>query len=327
VTLIIDDDTVQRAIDMPAAVRELRCAYSSFAAGDIIEADRINLGLPTGFLRLMAAAWPARGVAGYKEFHRCNGQVRYTYHLIDPESGENLAMIDANHLTALRTGACGGLAADLLSRKDSRVLGVIGAGSEARSQITAIRAVRPIGSVAVFSPRPERRESLAAELRAEGLDATAVTEPAAAVAGADIVAVATNTGRRGPAFSGSWLTRPGVHVNSVGSTLPSQRELDEHTWSAVDRIVLDSAQLLHESGDAIAADEAGTLDRTRITLLGDVVAGPGTARADGERTLYKSAGSALQDLAIAQAVYRLVEGEPLGLTVVPAYHRIQVIST
>ncbi|WP_327241113.1 ornithine cyclodeaminase family protein [Streptomyces sp. NBC_01320] len=326
-TVIIDDATVRQTIDMSTAIEQLRSAYLSFAQGDIVEAARVNIPLPTGFLRLMAASWPSCGLAGYKEFHRCNGQVRYTYHLIDQESGENLAMIDANHLTALRTGACGGLAADVLARKDARKLGVIGSGSEARTQIEAIRAVRPIESVVIFSPRVERRESLASELRAEGIEARTADEPTAAVADADIIAVATNTGTRGPAFAGNWLTRPGVHVNSIGSTLPSQREIDEHTWSAVDRIVIDTALLLHESGDAIAADKAGFLDRERIALLGDVVAGVGRARADSERTLYKSVGSPLQDLALAAFVYRALEGRSESLAFLADYHQVAVMAS
>ncbi|WP_225636629.1 ornithine cyclodeaminase family protein [Streptomyces solaniscabiei] len=327
-TLIIDDATVRRAIDMPQAIEHLRAAYQALALGEVTEADRINLSLPTGFLRLMAAAWPTKGFAGYKEFHRCNGHVRYTYHLMDQATGENLAMIDANHLTALRTGASGGLAADILARPESRVLGVIGSGAEARTQVEAIRAVRPIDTVIVYSPRSERREALAAELRTSGVEAYTTADPAAAVSKADVVAVATNTGARGPAFEGRWLTQPGVHVNSIGSTLPSQREIDEKTWAQVDRVVIDAELLLHESGDAIAAQQAGTLDPSRVTLLADAVAGSDhNVRTQDERTLYKSVGSAVQDLALAQAVFAQFVGEDHELTVVPAYHKVSVMAS
>ena len=325
-TLIIDDATVRRTVDMDAAIGQVRLAYKAFASGAITEADRVNLGLPTGFLRLMAASWPERAVAGYKEFHRCNGRVRYTYHLIDQESGDNLAMLDANYLTALRTGACGGLAVDVLAREDARTLGVIGAGGEARTQIAAIRTVRSIERVMVFSPRPASREALADELRRDGIDATAVANPQDAAREADVVAVATNTGQRGPAFEGAWLVRPGAHVNSIGSTLPSQREIDEQTWAQVDRIVVDAALLLNESGDAIAADKAGTLDRNRVTLLGDVIR-DGYTRGNDERTLYKSVGSALQDLALAHYVYQAVAGNPAEIPAVAEFRSVAVMST
>src|SRR3712207_3355389 len=113
---IIDDTHVRRLISMPDAIAALRETYAAFAAGRVVEAPRSNLLVqPNGFLRLMAAAWAEREVAGYKEFHRFRGRVRYTYHLFDATNGEALAVMDANFLTALRTGACGGLAAELLS--------------------------------------------------------------------------------------------------------------------------------------------------------------------------------------------------------------------
>src|SRR5439155_26129607 len=118
---IIDDTRVRELVSMPHAIEALRRAYVALADGSVLESARSNLLVPNGFLRLMAAAWPDAGVAGYKEFHRFNGQVRYTYHLFDIETGETRALLDANHLTALRTGACGGLAADLLAAPDAEV--------------------------------------------------------------------------------------------------------------------------------------------------------------------------------------------------------------
>lgn len=321
---IIDASQVRRLVTMPDAIGALRAIYAAFAEGQVLEAPRSNLMVPNGFLRLMAGAWPERGYAGYKEFHRFNGQVRYTYHLFDAETGEVLAILDANHLTAMRTGACGGLAADLMAAPGATVLGVIGSGAEARSQIAAIRAVRPIERIQVFSRRADRREGLCAEL--EDVEAVPFDDPRAALAGAQVIAVATNTGRSGPAFAGEWLETPGVHINSIGSTLPMQREIDAEVWARCDRIVIDAQLLLDESGDAIAAREAGTLSEERVALLGDVVAGRATGRADAsQRTLYKSVGSGVQDLALGILAYERAAPIAAELPSVPDFHTVSVM--
>ena len=134
-----------------------------------------------------------------------------------------------------------------------------------------------------------------------------------ALAGAQIIAVATNTGTTGPAFFGEWIGDDPVHINSIGSTIPRQREIDELVWDRVERIVIDAALLLEESGDAIEARRLGTIDESRIALLGDVIAGTSEGRTNpSQRTLYKSVGSALQDLAVAAFVYGQVSasGKP-----------------
>jgi alanine dehydrogenase len=321
---IIDASQVRRLVTMPDAIGALSAIYGAFAEGRVLEAPRSNLMVPNGFLRIMAAAWPERGIAGYKEFHRFNGQVRYTYHLFNAEDGETLAILDANHLTALRTGACGGLAADLMAAPDATVLGVIGSGAEARSQIAAIRAVRPIERIQVFSRRADRREALCAEL--SEVDAMPFDDPRAALAGAQVIAVATNTGRSGPAFQGEWLEEPGVHINSIGSTLPAQREIDAEVWARCDRIVIDAALLLEESGDAIAAREAGTLSEHRVALLGDVVVGREAGRTDAaQRTMYKSVGSGVQDLALAILAYERALPIAAELPAIPDFHTVAVM--
>ena len=310
--LIIEDHHARNLITMPEAIAALTETYLEDAAGGIIEAARSNLMLPNGgFLRLMAASAPGRELAGYKEFHRVHGRVRYAYHLIDTNSGEPLAVLDANFLTLLRTGACGGLGVDLLARPDARVLGVVGSGAEARSQVVGVLAVRDIERVQVFSRTAERRESFCADIREiHDVEAVAYDDPAEALEGVDIIVVATATGGTGPAFLGEWLDHPGVHINSIGSTLPSQREIDEHVWNRCHHVVIDAALLLDESGDALAAQAAGTLDRERVTLLRDVVSGTVPGRTDPSQvTLYKSVGSALQDLAVAAWVYGRAQAE------------------
>lgn len=304
--VIIDHELAPSLISMPEAIDALGEAYRQLAEGHAVETDRSNLILPHGWLRTMAAALLDEGVVGYKEFHRFHGRSRMTYHLFDAETGEQLALLDARYLTALRTGACGGLAARLLAPSGASVLGVIGSGAEARTQVQAILTVCPIQEVRVFSRTAERREGFCHELResCEGLDVMAVDGPDLAIAGSDILIVATNTAGSGPSMRGVWLPDEPLLVNSIGSTLPDQRELDADVWERARRVVIDAGALLEESGDAIAARAAGTLHPERITTLADLV-GTSTPLADGGGvTLYKSAGSALQDVAVAARMYR-----------------------
>jgi ornithine cyclodeaminase/alanine dehydrogenase len=192
-------------------------------------------------------------------------------------------------------------------------VGIIGSGSEARTELEALAAVRAVGAARVFSPTPERRERFAREMGERlGIDVTPAGSPQEAIDGCDLVIAATYTKDRGPALLGEWLG-PGVHVNSVGSTLPSQRELDEAVWALADRVVVDARAVLTESGDAIAARAAGTLDEGRVVELHDVVTGAQAGRTDpAQTTLYKSVGTPLQDLAVAALVYEGARERGLG---------------
>jgi alanine dehydrogenase len=231
-SLVIEDGLAKSVFGMTDAIAAMRNAYGAFSRGEILESSRVNVLYPKAFLRLMAAAWPSRKLAGYKVLHRANGHAGATYHLYEMETASLVAMIDAGHLTAVRTGACGGLAADLMAAPDAEVLGVIGTGNEARAQVEAICAVRPIRRLQAFGRDPQRRETFCREMADRfGLEAAAAPDGPSALKGAQIIAVATNTGAAGPAFFGDWIGDHPVHINSIGSTLPIQRELDERVWS------------------------------------------------------------------------------------------------
>ncbi len=160
----------------------------------------------------------------------------------------------------------------------------------------------------------ERRERFAREQAARHRSqVAAVGRPPDAIDSAAVLVVATNTGGAGPALLGEWLPAGGLHVSSIGSTLPTQRELDPAVWAWADRIVLDTRRALDESGDGIAARQAGTLDEGKVAELHEVIAGtaPGRRHPD-ERTLYKSVGSGLQDLAVAWRAYELAVARGIG---------------
>ncbi|WP_328912429.1 MULTISPECIES: ornithine cyclodeaminase family protein [unclassified Streptomyces] len=309
-TIILTDQDVRRTVDVQGALDALESAYREEWAGRTEITERVNLRFEGGWLRLMAAALPGLGVVGYKEFHLVDGVVRFQVNLFDIVTGEFLAAVDGNYLTVLRTASTACLAAAKLA-PHARRIGVIGSGAEARMQATVISGLLDVERIRVHSPRAERREGFARELSERlGMRIDPVADAAEAVADADLVLVATNTAGNGPAFFADRLPAR-VHISSTGSTLPEERELDTGVWATPGLVVVDRLQALEESGDAVAALRAGTLDRERVITLAELC-GRTSDTPPPARTLFKSVGSPLQDVAVAAYAHRRARAEGLG---------------
>lgn len=233
--------------------------------------------------------------------------VTATVLLIDASSGELLALIDGTALTALRTGAAGGVAARALSRPGASRAALFGVGAQARAQLRALAAVRPIREVRAVARDRGHAEAFREWASAEpGLEAVAVHPASAAdaIAGADVVVTATTS--RTPVFAGAALP-VGVHVTAVGSFTPEMRELDDATLQGA-RIVVDQR--------AAALAEAGELQGQRpedLAELGEVLAGTARGRDDdAQRTIFKSVGSAIQDLVVATRAFERARALGVG---------------
>lgn len=320
--LLLSHADVVELVTMKDAIAAVERSCKEEHDGGVIVGERQNLRFPGGWIRLMPAAMTRSGVFGFKEFHlvasddgKREAHVRYTTHLFDLASGRHLASLDANYLTELRTGAAAAVGTDLLAPPDAKDAAVIGSGGEARSQLEALLAVRPIETVRVYSRNEERRERFAGEMSTRfSVDVVTVTSPQTAVDGADVVVVATLTDGV-PALEGDWLER-GQHVTSIGSTMPSQRELDVEVWRRADSIVVDTLGLFSESGDALAASEAQTLPMDRVRSLSELVASGSSGRtSDEEITLYKSVGTSIQDVAVAELVFRRAVSSGVGFRI------------
>ncbi|WP_405362643.1 ornithine cyclodeaminase family protein [Kitasatospora sp. NBC_00085] len=308
--IILTDQDVRRATDVKGVLNALDEAYREDHAGNTTITERVNLRFEGGWLRLMAAALPGLGVVGYKEFHLVGSTVRFQVNLFDISTGEFLAAVDGNHLTVLRTASTACLAAAKLAPGARRV-GIIGSGAEARMQATVISQLLDLERISVHSPRKERRDGFARDLSERlGVEIEPVAGGATAVQDADLILVATNTGGNGPAFYADWIPET-VHISSTGSTLPEERELDAEVWRAPGLIVVDRLQALEESGDAITAVKAGTLDTGRVITLAELCSRPADAPRPA-RTLFKSVGSPLQDVAVAAYAYRSAAAQGLG---------------
>ncbi|MCU0774775.1 MAG: ornithine cyclodeaminase family protein [Ideonella sp.] len=232
--------------------------------------------------------------------------VQATVLVLDRASGAPLAVLDGEAVTLRRTAATSALAARALARDDAQSLLLVGPGRLAAWMARAHAALRPgLRRIAVWGRRPPAAAALAAELAAEGLPAQAVTGLPAAVAASDIVCCATTSSE--PVVRGDWI-RPGTHLDLVGGFTRTMREVDDAALARA-RIVVDTfAGALAEAGDLVQPLERGVLARERIVgELADLWRDEGATRRLGrqsadEVTVFKSVGTALEDLAAASLV-------------------------
>ncbi len=304
---------VKAALPMGKAIEAVRSAFGQFSANQATVPLRTRFHTDKGVTLLMPAHLKQTGDFALKvvSIYGQNPKkglptVAATVLVLDPETGMPLAFMDGDSLTALRTGAAGGLAADLLARKDARRAVLFGAGVQARTQLMAAMEVRPLDEVTIIDPVPAAAERLGAEVETWE-KATVVklgVDPSADVAAADIIMAATTATT--PLFDGN-LLKPGTHVTGVGSFTPDMQEIDAVTVNRA-RVVVDSREAcLAEAGDIIKANAAIDAE------IGEIVNGTSPGRqSDDELTFFKSVGVAAQDAAAAAAVLDGAQEKNLG---------------
>ena len=311
---ILSAADVRAALPMPKAIDAMRHAYSQLSAGKAIAPQRQHLSTDKGVTLIMPAYLPERSEFGIKVVSVYDDnpnlelpRITATVLVLDPATGVPKAIMDGASLTAIRTGAGGGVAADLLARQDAKTVGVFGAGVQARAQLQAVMAVRDITNVNLISRTLTSAEQFAAEI-SEWKDAPEVYRvrtPEAVVQDADIVICATTSGT--PLFDGNALP-PGTHITAVGTFVPEKREVDTTTIRRADRIVVDSREdCLAEAGDLIIPNAEIDAEIGEI-LNGDK---PGRESKD-EITFFKSVGVAVQDAVAGAAVLVAAEAKGLG---------------
>jgi alanine dehydrogenase len=296
---MLDEDAVRRVLRMEDLIPAMARALADLSAGKVIQPVRIMLPVTEhqGFFAAMPASTAGALGAKLVTFYPGN-QHTPTHHalilLFRPETGEPLVTMDGRLITEMRTAAVSAVATQYLARADAGVLAILGSGVQAGSHLEALRLVRGFREVRVWSPRH------AAEFAARfGVRAADSAEEA--VRGADTVVVATSS--RTPVLRGEWLLA-GTHVNAVGACRPDWRELDDELVRGA-RIYVESREAAsRESGDVIAAGEVAA-------EIGEVIAGraPGR-RTEGEVTLFKSVGVAVEDVVAADLVYRKAVSVP-----------------
>lgn len=301
--LLLRDRDVRSLLEISDTVDALEQAFVALAHGNAINRPRTRVIQTNGILHVLAASLVESGVLGLRTYTVFRQGVRSLVQLFSAEDGRLLALVEADWLGRMRTGAVSGLATRHLAIPQAASVGLIGAGKQAETQLQAVCAVRPIRTALVYSRRRPACElfcqRMAKQLQIEVLPVTSARE---AVEEADVVITATTAGE--PVFSGEWL-KPGCHVNAIGSNWPRRRELDDETLERSSLIVTDSVeQARTEAGDLLIPANAGSLDWESVWELADVVTGDGPQRNSSyDITVFKAVGVALEDIAVAARAY------------------------
>ena len=320
--LILSEAEVRALLPLEQVIPLMEDALRAFSTGAVLQPVRQALRIAPydGYLGLMPAHLRAPGgeALGAKAvtFYTGNAGRGLPTHMAvillwEPTTGTPLAMMDGRLITELRTAAVSAAATKALAAPEAGVLALLGAGVQARSHLAALRIVRPLRAVRVWSRTPERRRTFAGEMSDRDLSITVCETPEAAVRGADLIVTATSS--PGPVLRGRWVT-PGAHINAVGAPRPDWRELDGEAV-AMARVFVDSrAAAIVESGDVIQALQEGAIEEDHIRgEIGDVFAGRLPGRTGPEEvTLFKSLGMAVEDVAAAAYVHALARERGAG---------------
>lgn len=311
--LFLREDDIALVLRMPDVVTAVDAAFRQHGLGKAVNRPRQRASSDGTILHVMSAAIPALGVMGLKAYTSARSGTRFLAMLYSTETGELLAVMEADRLGQMRTGAASAVASKYLARPDAGTVGIIGTGWQARSQLTAVACVRPVALVKCYSRNEHRRAAFAAEMIQELGAEVVAAESIEEAADAEILITATTS--RDPVLLGAWL-RPGMHINAIGANWANKRELDTEAVRRAQRIIVDDLeQAKVEAGDLIHPVADGALDWARVSELGPIVAGvePGRTSAT-EITLFESQGIALADVAAMRLAYdrarELGAGEP-----------------
>jgi len=302
--LYLTEADVQRLATVKDAIATLEDMFATWSDPSTINLPRQRARVGNSAFNLMGGAWGPKQLFGLKAYYAGGNGARYHVLLYSAADGKLKAMIEADHLGQMRTGAASGVATKLLANPTARTLAVLGTGRQAFTQVAAVCAVRPIETVLVFSPTAEHRESFARRIARElGTAAQAAASGEAAVADADVVITITKSAA--PVLRANWL-KSGVHINVAGANADGRREVDGETvLRATVRATDQVAQARIEAAEFRDLVAAGRLTWHDIIELGDIVTGKAAGRrGPADITLFKSLGIALEDIAFADLIVR-----------------------
>lgn len=324
---ILSQEEVAKAVNMAEAIETVKKAYIQLSSGkaEVPLRTQIPVEKQKGVTLFMPAYLADSDAMGAKVVSVFPGNLKKklpTIHAVviavDTETGRPEAFMDGTYLTALRTGAASGAATDLMSRRDSRVAAVFGAGTQSRTQLEAICTVRAIEKVWIYDVVPKVARDYVEEMKTRGnpipTNIFVAKSPQQAVSEADVICTATTSIK--PVFENADL-KPGVHINGIGSYTPEMQEIPARTVIR-SKVVVDSRQAaLAEAGDLIIPIKEGLISEEHIHgEIGEVAAGKIPGReSEEELTFFKSVGLAVQDVSVAELVLRRAKKLSLGLEV------------
>ncbi len=309
----LSEADIRSVLTMPMAIERVEQAFIDRAHGKAFDIPRRRTRQPGGHLHIVQGAAPEINTIGYKAYYvRPDRSRTFLVHLINHAQGNLEAILEANWMGQMRTGAATGVAARYLSRPESSVVGLFGSGRHAVTQLEAVCAVRDIREVKVFGRSADRVKAFCEELSAKvGTTVRPAASREETVRGSDIIVTMTRSDE--PLFDGRWL-EPGQFIAATGANALNRREIDLASVKRADLIVVDSVEVAAgECGDLLAGVEAGIVYWENIPTLGDVIIGRRQGRTSPEQvTLYESHGMALQDLYTGRRVLDLAAANGIG---------------
>ncbi len=310
--LFLSENDVKKLLTVEMALEAVESAHRDLAMGVAIDTPRARSRLPQTALHILQGALSAQGVIGYKAYTSNKSGNRFLAHLFDAASGQLMAVIEADYLGMIRTGAASGVAARWLARPDATVAGVFGAGWQAEGHVRAICATLPLECVKVFSRKADKLQAFCQRMsEATGVEVVPAASAEDTVRGSDVIGTVTTAAQ--PLFDAAWL-EAGVHINAAGSNSLIRQELSESAIRRCDLVTVDSVPTaLAEAGDLLPLLEKGRIHSRQLVELGEVIVGRHGGRTSvGQVTLFESQGMAIQDLAVALRVLALARSQGLG---------------
>jgi ornithine cyclodeaminase/alanine dehydrogenase-like protein (mu-crystallin family) len=313
--LLLTENDVRQVLTMEMAMEAVEHALRKMALDEAHNVPRARCQTDHAMLHVMSGAIKSLSAIGCKVYATSKKGTHFHISLYDGRTGHLLALIQADYLGQMRTGAASGVATQFMARHDAAEVGLFGSGKQARTQLLAVCKARKIRHVDIYSPNEANRRRFAQEL-APLVDCEVEPVPRPEIAAEDKDIVITATSSREPVLSGNWLAE-GTHLNVIGSNFLAKAEVDAVAVRRCDSIVVDSKdQARLEAGDFVQALDEGAIHWSDVHELGQVIVGRYTGRARPQDvTMFKSMGIALEDVAVAARVYARAKEVGLGQVV------------
>ena len=310
---LLTEQHVHALLPISDLIAAMESALAKFSAGDVLQPVRsvLMVGPTKAYFGLMPAYVPAPASLGAKLVtvfgdNHAKGLPSHlaTILLLDPDTGSLIALMDGRYITEARTAAVSAVSARFLAKRNASTLAIIGSGVQARSHLEALQYVRQLEQVRIWSPRPHSRQQFVDDMSSRVPVGTTACESAeAAVRGADLIVLVTSS--KTPVIEDGWVS-PGAHVMCIGACRPDQREMDPQLVKR-GRLFVDSRNAaLVESGDIVMNLASGLFDASHVRgEVGELVLGRISGRVgDGDITIFKSLGMAVEDVVAADLVFR-----------------------
>ena len=311
--IYIDEATASKILNMDNALNLVEESFTTYAQGKSFNMTRQRMRIRKGALHMLPGAVPYKNVIGFKAYTSFRAGLIFKVHLYDAENGNPLAIVDANEIGRLRTGAATGIATKYMAKKESNTAFIFGGGFQAEAQLEAVYKTSNIKKAFVTTRKIENAQAFADKMsKSLGIEIIPTQNIENDLPQADIIITITTAVK--PLFEHTMLNPNGVHINGAGSNALIRAEVPEKTIEAAEVLAVDSKDVAAiKCGDILPSLEKGRLHWNEIVELGEITAGfrPGRVTENGI-TIFQSQGMGLQDIMCAEYIYRKAVAENLG---------------